>query len=156
MDDLAALDAAGQEFGRRLAEIQDDQWSMPTQCGDWTVRDLVRHVNLGNRMSELLLAGADGETSIGPDAQPPEDEDPAVTFARTSAAQRAAFDGPQAMTVMVNHPAMQMPGELLLMFRTLDLAMHAWDLANSVGGDLDLDPEMCDRCGADWNRTPRC
>ena len=59
MDDLAALDVASQEFGRRLAEIRDDQWPKPTPCGDWTVDDLVRHINVGNRMSELLLGGAD-------------------------------------------------------------------------------------------------
>ena len=47
------------------------------------------------------------------------------------------------MTVTVQHPAMQMPGELLLMFRTLDLAVHAWDLASGIGSDLSLDLEMC-------------
>jgi uncharacterized protein (TIGR03086 family) len=122
---------------------------MPTACGDWTVRDLVRHVNVGNRMSELLLAGADAKTSIGPDAQPPEGVDPAETYAATSAAQIAAFSKPGALTVTVKHPAMEMPGELLLMFRTLDLAMHAWDLASGIGSDLNLDAEMC---GSLWVR----
>jgi uncharacterized protein (TIGR03086 family) len=143
MDDLAALDASAAEFGRRLAEVRDDQWAMPSRCGDWSVAELVNHVNVGNQMSVLLLNGADAQTSIGSDAQPPEGEDPKITFARTSAAQRTAFDAPQAMTLTVEHPAMPMPGELLLMFRTLDLAMHAWDLAASIGAAQDLDERMC-------------
>jgi uncharacterized protein (TIGR03086 family) len=143
MDDLAALDVASQQFGRQLAAVGDLQWTMATPCGDWTVSDLVRHINVGNRMSELLLAGADAATSIGPDAQPPQGANPTATYAATSAAQIAAFAKPGALTITVKHPAMEMPGELLLMFRTLDLAMHAWDLASGIDSELNLDAEMC-------------
>jgi uncharacterized protein (TIGR03086 family) len=143
MDDLGALDVASQEFGRRLVGLSDEQWSMPTLCGDWTVDDLVRHINVGNRMSELLLAGAGAATSIGPAAQPPAGADPRATYAETSAAQIAAFAKAGALALVVKHPAMEMPGDLLLMFRTLDLAMHAWDLAISINADLSLDAEMC-------------
>lgn len=143
MDDLAALAAAGEEFRRRLAAVSPDQWTAQTGCDDWDVTALVRHLNVGNRMSVLLLDGADGPTSIGPLAQPAEGADPVALHAETSAAQLAAFHRDGALSMTVKHPAMEMPGEMLLLFRTMDFALHALDLSVAIGADTDLDEEMC-------------
>jgi uncharacterized protein (TIGR03086 family) len=143
MDDLAALAAAGEEFGRRLATVGPDQWVAQTACDNWDVTALLRHINVGNRMSVLLLDGADGPTSVGPLAQPADDADPVSLYADTSAAQLAAFQRDGALAMTVKHPAMEMPGDMLLMFRSLDLALHALDLSTAIGGDADLDEDMC-------------
>jgi uncharacterized protein (TIGR03086 family) len=143
MDGLAAMATAGDECARRVAMIGQDDWNAPTACGEWDVSALVRHLNVGNAMSVLLLDGADGPTSVGPGAQPAEGADPATVFAETSAAQLAAFHRDGALTMTVKHPAMEMPGDLLLMFRSLDFAMHALDLSAGIGADTDLDEPMC-------------
>jgi uncharacterized protein (TIGR03086 family) len=143
MDDRAALQAATNEFARRLSAVAADRWGAATPCGDWDVTALVTHINVGNQMSVLLLDGADAATSVGPRAQPTEGSDPATAYAETSAAQVAAFDADSALTTVVHHPAMDMPGDALLMFRALDLAMHGWDLATATDGDTTLDDELC-------------
>jgi uncharacterized protein (TIGR03086 family) len=143
MNDLEALSCATAEFGRRLDRLDSDQWDVATSCGDWSVRDLVRHLNLGNKMAELLLHGADGKASVGPAAQPPDDADPGLVYKATSQAQQDAFAEEGALARTVHHPAMDMTGDMLLMFRTMDLTLHAWDLGSSVGGDTDLDEALC-------------
>lgn len=142
MDDLEALARATDEFGRVLDAVADDQWQTTTPCGEWDVTALVAHINFGNRMAELLLHGADTKTAVGPDAQPPAGEPPAMTYAAASAAQRAAFSTGGALARTVHHPVMDMTGEQLLMFRTLDLTLHRWDLSNSIGADTTLDADL--------------
>ena len=31
-------------FATKVAAVPADKWDAPTPCGDWTTRDLVRHV----------------------------------------------------------------------------------------------------------------
>lgn len=143
MDDLAALTIATAEFRRRLAEVGADQWDAPTPCSEWDVSALVRHVNLGNRMAELLLHGADGPTAVGPAAEPPAGVPALETYDITAAAQNAAFAEPGALVRVVSHPATEMPGAMFLMLRTLDITMHGWDLATALGQDADVDEALC-------------
>jgi hypothetical protein len=42
-----------------------------------------------------------------------------------------------------------MPGETLLMFRTLDLAVHGWDLATGLGLDATIDDDLAESL---WRR----
>jgi uncharacterized protein (TIGR03086 family) len=43
--------------GHLIAGIRDDQWSAPTPCTDWTVRELVTHLVGMNRVFAALLNG---------------------------------------------------------------------------------------------------
>ena len=40
------------------------------------------------------------------------------------------------------HPAMPMPGSMLLGFRTTEYALHGWDLAHAIGVDDSIDPAV--------------
>ena len=141
MDDLAALARATDEFRRQLNLVSDDQWHAPTPCGEWDVTALAQHVSGGNRMAELLLEGATAEASLD-GARTINGTDLLTTYDATSAAQITAFAEPGALELVVHHPALDMPGEMLLMFRTADLALHGWDLANSIGSDTTIDPDV--------------
>lgn len=141
MDDLEALNCATEEFRRRLDAVGDDQWHSATPCGQWDVTVLVEHVAGGNRMGELLLHGADAQASIrgvrsivGTDLRD--------AFDSASRDQIAAFAEDGALERTVHHIVMDMPGSTLLMFRTSDLAIHAWDLAKSIDSDPTLDPDL--------------
>ena len=101
-------------------------------------------------MAELLMHGADARTSVGPAAAPPEGVGFLETYDATAADQRASFDEGDAMDRMVDHPASQMPGSLLLMFRSSDVALHAMDLSNALGVDPSIDPELAESL---WRRT---
>jgi uncharacterized protein (TIGR03086 family) len=141
MNDLQALAAAGAEYRRRLDATADGQWTAPTRCGSWDVAALTDHVSGGNQMSVALLAGADAATALA-EVTAPSTDDPQARFDATCAAQLAAFQADGALTMTVHHPSLDMPGDTLLMFRTLDLAVHGWDLATSLGLDTSLDPDL--------------
>jgi uncharacterized protein (TIGR03086 family) len=40
-----------------VAAVRDEQWTRPTPCTDWKVRDLVNHLVGGNRCSPASSAG---------------------------------------------------------------------------------------------------
>jgi len=42
--------------GTLIAKVRPDQWSAPTPCTDWTVRQLVDHLIGMNRVFTALLA----------------------------------------------------------------------------------------------------
>lgn len=142
MDDLDALSCATEEFRRRLDAVGDDQWHSATPCGQWDVTVLVEHVAGGNRMGEMLLHGADAQASLD-GVRSVVGTDLRSAFDSASADQIAAFAEEGALERVVHHIVMDMSGAQLLMFRTSDLALHGWDLANSVGVDTTLDPDLC-------------
>jgi uncharacterized protein (TIGR03086 family) len=143
MDDLAALGCATDEFRRWLAAVTTEQWQSPTDCDEWDVTALVTHVVGGNKMAELLLHGADAKQSLA-GAEAVAGTDLTAAFESTSAEQIAAFAEDGALDRLTHHVAMDMPGSMLLMFRTLDLGLHGWDLATSIGADATLDPDLVD------------
>jgi uncharacterized protein (TIGR03086 family) len=148
MDDLAALDQATDEFRRRLGGVGDDQWHRPTRLGDWDVTTLVEHVAGGNLMAELLLHGASAQASLE-GARAVAGTDLRASYESSSAGQIAGFAEDGALDRVVHHIAMDMSGSMLLMFRTLDLSVHGWDLAVSIDADPTLDAELVESI---WTR----
>jgi uncharacterized protein (TIGR03083 family) len=61
MDAIEAIEVSQVEFERRLCAVRDDQWSLPTPCEKWTVRELVSHVVAGARTYLALLDGCSRE-----------------------------------------------------------------------------------------------
>src|SRR5438445_12952287 len=51
------LSTALEATQRVLAQVRDDQWTAPTPCTRWNVRDLVEHVVLGNFLYAHILHG---------------------------------------------------------------------------------------------------
>jgi uncharacterized protein (TIGR03086 family) len=148
MDDLEALDRAGDAYRQRLNAVGDGQWTAPTRCGEWDVTALTAHITGGNQMAVALLDGADAQTAVATMADAV-GTDPLTYFESTTAAQLAAFAANGALAMTVQHPALEMPGEMLLMFRTLDLAVHASDLAVSLGLEDMIDAELAESL---WTR----
>jgi uncharacterized protein (TIGR03086 family) len=48
-------------FGARLDGVHEDQWSLPTPCTEWTVRELVGHVVGTQRQVLATLTGEEAE-----------------------------------------------------------------------------------------------
>jgi uncharacterized protein (TIGR03086 family) len=146
--DVTTLERAAADFEVRLRQVRDDQWSLPTPCSEWTVRELANHVVNGGRMASRLLDGATAAevvASFDPDAL---GDDPVAAFEDSSAAEAGAFAEPGALDRIVHHPgAGDVPGAMLLGFRTGDNLLHAWDLARACGLDETLD---ADAVAATW------
>src|SRR5262249_9705380 len=53
---LERFRSASEQFARRLAAVAPEQWTGPTPCSEWNVRQLVNHMTRGN-LNYVLLAG---------------------------------------------------------------------------------------------------
>lgn len=144
MDNLDALDLAASGFAATLARVSPDQWDVDTPNEGQTVRQLVNHVIGGNRMAVAILAGGTREDGIAQFARSADDVDLLAAFEEARAEQAAAFAVPGALEMIVNHPAMAMPGAQLLGFRLSEYALHGWDLATAIGVDSRIDPDVAE------------
>ncbi|WP_051515815.1 TIGR03086 family metal-binding protein [Candidatus Blastococcus massiliensis] len=142
MDELAALDIAADDLLVRLAAVLPEHLDRPSACPGWSVFDLVNHVNGGGHRYLLLLGGAAADELTATRTQDHVRPDPVAACRRWQEPLAAAFAEPGALDRVVHHPAGDRSGRDLLRMRTLDLALHAWDLATSLGLDDALDPSL--------------
>jgi uncharacterized protein (TIGR03086 family) len=150
MDLLEQHARALAEFDRRVRTVPPERWDAPTACDGWDVRDLVNHLVAEQRWAPHLLRGEtlddvgdryDGDL-LG--------DDPVAVWAESSARARDAFTAPGATEGTVHTSMGELPTEEYLRQMTLDLAVHAWDLAQGTGAPTDLDPALVDELYATW------
>ena len=143
MDDLRAMDLAGRELERRLAGLPADRMDEPSSLPGWSVFDLVNHVIGGGHRYLLLLRGATAEELAATRTEDHVGPDPLSSYLEWQLPLAAAFAEPGALDRVVHHPAGDRSGLELLRMRTLELALHGWDLARSLHHDDPLDEELC-------------
>lgn len=129
-DQLAlALDLTGQ----LVDAVRTDQWDDPTPCDEWMVRDLVRHMVVGNQVFAAVLSGTPlaeaGTTALA--APPPADL--AGAFRESAEQLLAAFGQPGALEQVVTIPVGTMPGSGAARIRMVEMLVHGWDLAEATG-----------------------
>lgn len=131
---------AADNFDRHVRSIGDDQWDVPTRCGDWTVRDLVDHAVHW----QTVMGGTLGA------AISPGDDWPAVRAAIMDALQDpACLEGnapPEAFGGMPKHQ--------VLGIATGDVLLHSWDLARALGADDTLPPDAVRAVHMGLQRVP--
>jgi uncharacterized protein (TIGR03086 family) len=127
--DPEQLAAAAEVTGQLIDAVSDDQWSLPTPCDDWTVRDLVEHVVGGNVVFTVALHGQ--PTASGPPAE--RSGDLASQYERSVRELVQAFRQPGTLERMVSVPFGSVPGTVALHLRITELLVHGWDLARATG-----------------------
>jgi uncharacterized protein (TIGR03086 family) len=142
------LDRAASGFAATRDQVADDQWESPTGNDGQNVGQLVDHVIGGNRMAAVILGGGSRTDGMAAFARSADDDDPISAFAQSRLEQAGAFAEPGALERIVHHPAMDMPGAQLLGFRTVEYALHGWDLARAIGADDQIDPIVVDEVWA--------
>ena len=139
---LSRFASAMAEFDRRVRAVRPKQWHNPTPCTEWDVRALVNHLVAEQLWAPLLLDGAivedvgdrfDGD-QLG--------ADPVAAWASAAAAAREAFAAPGALRRFVELSYGRRPAEGYCQEMTLDLTVHAWDLARGIQVDERLDGEL--------------
>lgn len=110
----------------------DGQWSRPTPCADWTVRDLLNHLTSEHLWAPHLLRGETLEAVGDRYAGDVLGEDPAGAWRRAIAGSVLAWS--QADPAGSVHTSMgQIPVQDYASQMLVDLTVHAWDLARAVG-----------------------
>lgn len=136
------LSRADDGFTQRLVLVRRDQWATPTPCAAWDVRALANHVVGANRRYTMLLHRATADEVDATRTADHLGDDPVASFVATAAELSAAIREPGALARTAQHPAGERTGAQLLEMRVLDVAVHTWDLARSVGADESLDPDL--------------
>lgn len=130
------------EFDRRVQAIRPDQWHNPTPCTEWDVRALVNHLVTEQLWVPLLLDGATmddvGDRFDGDQLG----ADPVAAWTSAAAAAREAFAVPGVLHRHVELSYGRRPAEGYCQEMTLDLTVHAWDLADGIGADPHLDDSL--------------
>jgi uncharacterized protein (TIGR03086 family) len=122
-------------FDAAVNAVGPDGWDTPSPCEGWTARDVVAHIVAGHRG---VMANARGDESVAPGA----DEDPTEAWREASREMAGLTEDPEAMAKEVDGPTGTMPvGEIINRFVCMDLLVHTWDLAHSVGADDRLDED---------------
>src|SRR5436190_18094901 len=122
-------------FDRLVESVGEGQWSEPTPCADWNVRQLVHHLVYENRWAVPLYAGktvADIGDAFEGDLL---GRDPVAAWHDSVAAASAAVEAPGAMTTTVHLSCGDFSGEEDGRQLVADLVVHAWDLARAIGAD---------------------
>lgn len=126
----------------RVADAAGCDWTAPTPCREWTVRDLVNHVTGEDLWTAPLLRGEtiervghrfDGDL-LG--SEP-------VSRALYAAGQASALVAemlPRHGTVHLSYGEESV--EEYVHQLAADHLVHAWDLAAATGGDTHLDPKL--------------
>lgn len=137
-----ALDATG----KVLAGVTSDQWSSPTPCEGWDVRELTNHVVAGNYWAAELGAGKtieDVGSALDGDVL---GTDPAASYRKSADAAAAAFAAPGALDAPCAVSYGPVPGSVYAGHRIIDVLIHGWDLATATGQDTTLDPDLVAAC----------
>ena len=139
---LARFAAAMTEFDRRVRAIRPDQWQDPTPCTKWDVRALVDHLVTEQLWAPLLLDGATPEDVWDRFDGDQLGDDPVAAWESAATAAREAFAAPGALRRSVELSYGRRPADGYCQEMTMDLTVHAWDLARGIGADERLDEEL--------------
>jgi uncharacterized protein (TIGR03086 family) len=139
-------------FSRQVDQIRPDQWHLPTPCSDWDVRELVNHVAGEALWTPPLMAGGtiaevgdrfDGDV-LG--------DAPVDRWHEAAAEAQNAIDASGALDKNVHLSFGDTPATEYVTQLFADHLIHGWDLAQAIGADTRMDPELVTAC-ATWFDT---
>ncbi len=127
-------------FTASVRQIPAERWDDPSILQDWTIRELVAHAT-GSATRVVVLA-EDGELWDGP-SEPadwmydsPADQLSALGIRLRDALPAADLDAPR------KSPQGEVPLRRALLFPIADLALHTWDLRQSLGESIELPDDL--------------
>ncbi|MFD7496470.1 TIGR03086 family metal-binding protein [Streptomyces sp. NPDC059832] len=123
-------------FTDRVHAVREDQWSAPTPCTEWTVRELVAHLTSEQLWVVPLVTGGRTVTDVG-DAFDGDvlGDDPVTAWDRAADGARRAFEAPGALERTVNLSYGESAADAYCAQMVADAVVHAWDLSRAIGAD---------------------
>jgi uncharacterized protein (TIGR03086 family) len=122
-------------FDAAVQAVAPEQWDRQSPCEKWKARDIVAHVVEGHRGVITAVRGGESKP-LGAD------EDPKKAWGEAMGAMDQITGDPAASAKEIDGPTGKMPaGEVIGRFVTMDVLVHTWDLARTVGADERLDED---------------
>ena len=123
-------------FTEVLEGVTEDQWTLPTPCSEWSVRDLVVHV-IETQRRVYAMSGTETEAKHSP-----EGDDVLSAWNEASEEIHRAISDPATAAIMVSgRVGDQRFDSLVDGLLSIDTLCHTWDLARATGQDESLDPD---------------
>jgi uncharacterized protein (TIGR03086 family) len=135
VDQLARVQA---EVRPLITGIRDDQWSTPTPCTEWNVREVVTHLVGLNKVFAATL----NDQPMPQRGADPLGADPFETYRESEKAVLAAFDQPGILARSYTSPLGTTTGAGRLNWRIADLLSHAWDLGQALDRPVTLSDDI--------------
>ncbi|TQF04368.1 TIGR03086 family protein [Kitasatospora acidiphila] len=130
---------ASSEFERKLQAVRPEQWSWPTPCTEWNVRQLANHMTRGNLSYVRLLQGGDSAEFLRLRDVDALGADPVGAYVSSVRECARAFGQDGAMQRVLDYPLGPVTGRQALAVRTTDSTIHTWDLARAISAEESLD-----------------
>ncbi|MGW3247201.1 TIGR03086 family metal-binding protein [Streptomyces sp. NPDC001070] len=131
-----SFDEAIDWFTTQVHAVRDDQWSAPTPCSQWSVRDLVNHLTVEQLWVPPLVTDGSAIDEVGDTYGGDRlGDDPVAAWDRAAAAAREAFQAPEALDRTVHLSFGDTSAADYCAQMMSDAAIHGWDLARAIGGD---------------------
>lgn len=130
-----------------LAGVTDDQLTSSSPCAEYTVGDLIDHVDQVSR-SATALARRAAElpgTGTGPDAAHL-DAGWRDSVARHLRELGQAWDDPAAWQGTANVPGLDLSNEMWGKITLTEVVVHGWDIARATGQPFDLPEHTLQAC----------
>ncbi|MES4901024.1 MULTISPECIES: TIGR03086 family metal-binding protein [unclassified Streptomyces] len=130
------------EFERKLRAVRSEQWSWPTPCTEWNVRQLVNHMARGNLNYASLLHGGSAADFLRLRDADALGTDPVGAYTLSVRECAQAFGETGALQRTLDYPLGPVSGQQALAVRITDSTVHTWDLARAVNVDESLDGSL--------------
>ncbi|HEY3688548.1 MAG TPA: TIGR03086 family metal-binding protein [Streptosporangiaceae bacterium] len=143
------LGPAAGDMARLLAGVRDDQLGAPTPCREYTLGDLIDHVNGLSVGFEMAAAKTTPEGAGGPSGDASRLGDGwRERIAAQLDAMAKAWDDPGAWTGMTRIGGLELPAEIAGVVALDELVVHGWDIARATGQPYDPSAACLEPCGA--------
>ena len=128
-------------MGDVIDRIAAQQWTAPTPCTEWTVRDVVNHL-VGTNLVVVAMFEDKPLPERGTDRV---GADPAGAYRQSAAALLAAAERPGVLERIHATRLGAASGATRLQWRIADLLMHMWDLAQATGVAAELPDDLVEQ-----------
>jgi uncharacterized protein (TIGR03086 family) len=156
MDAMQGYGKAQDDFDAVLAAVRPDQWDAPSECTEWTVRDVAGHVIWGQRQMRAWATGTDYADRRGAPGAPHPAElagpDPVAVW-RAARAESVPTLTPEALGRTTSITGIgEVPLAAMVTLVTADILTHTWDIGHALGMDVRLDPALV-TVAFEWARS---
>ena len=128
-----------------LAGVNLDQLSASTPCTDWTVQNLITH-NI--KVADFVHGTIQGNNTTNPMevGDPLPSQGARDAFAAGTTKVLSLLKSTSDLNKVIETPFGEMPIANFVMFPTLDIVIHNWDLAKGTGQNTTLDAGLSEAC----------
>ncbi|MFF3662664.1 TIGR03086 family metal-binding protein [Streptomyces olivochromogenes] len=134
---------ASEQIAALVETVRPEQLAGPTPCAEFDVRTLLSHIAGGTRRIAVVGAGGDG-MAVRPFLDGVEDDRWSSAYDEVRTEARKSWADDARLDALVTVPWGEAPGRIALSGYVMEAVTHTWDLSESLGRPLALDPELAE------------